>query len=130
MRGVRDLRRGWAQAGNEPKTRWHGAAEALKGVSLRVARAGVLGIVGEPTAGLDLSIQGEVLNLLAEIQERTGIAILIITHNLAVVRHISDRTIIMYRGKFVEEGETEAVFRTPSHDDTRRLIVASQHDRA
>lgn len=95
-----------------------------------MARAGVLGIVGEPTAGLDLSIQGEVLNLLAEIQERTGIAILIITHNLAVVRHISDRTIIMYRGKFVEEGETEAVFRTPSHDDTRRLIVASQHDRA
>ena len=84
-------------------------------------------IADEPTAGLDVSIQGEVLNLLAEIQDRTGVALLLITHNLNVVRHISDRVAIMYMGAFLEVDQTEAIFGTPRNDYTRRLIAANQH---
>jgi ABC-type oligopeptide transport system ATPase subunit len=65
--------------------------------------------------------------LLANIQERTQISILIITHNLSVVRHISDRMIVMLRGAFVEEGETERIFAAPHHDYTKRLLAATQH---
>ena len=74
-----------------------------------------------------MSIQGEVLNLLAEIQDRTGVAILIITHNLNVVRHISDRVVIMRRGEILEDGDTQAIFANPKHDYTRQLIAANHH---
>ena len=84
-------------------------------------------IADEPTAGLDVSIQGEILNLLAEIQERTGVTILIITHNLNVVRHISDRVVIMRRGEILETGDTQAIFANPKHDYTRQLIAANHH---
>ena len=84
-------------------------------------------IADEPTAGLDVSIQGEILNLLAEIQERTGVTILIITHNLNVVRHISDRVVIMRRGEILEAGDTGAIFENPKHDYTRQLIAANHH---
>ena len=84
-------------------------------------------IADEPTAGLDVSIQGEVLNLLAEIQDRTDVAILIITHNLNVVRHISDRVLIMRRGEILEAGDTQAIFANPKHDYTRQLIAANHH---
>ena len=84
-------------------------------------------IADEPTAGLDVSIQGEIINLLAQIQEDTGVAILIITHNLNVVRHISDRVVIMYMGDIVEVGETEAIFANPGHDYTKKLIAANFH---
>ena len=84
-------------------------------------------IADEPTAGLDVSIQGEVLNLLAEIQERTGVTILIITHNLNVVRHISDRVVIMRRGEILEAGDTRTIFANPRHDYTRQLIAANYH---
>ena len=97
------------------------------GVARALSSSPELVVADEPTAGLDLSIQGELLNLLAEVQERMGLAILIITHNLAVVRHISDRTIVMYRGEFVEQGPTEALFRAPRHDYTKRLLCASRH---
>ena len=81
------------------------------GVARALSSSPELVVADEPTAGLDLSIQGELLNLLAEIQERMGLAILIITHNLAVIRHMSDRTLVMHRGEIVEQGPTEALFR-------------------
>jgi len=82
-------------------------------------------IADEPTAGLDVSVQGEVLNLLADIQARTGVAILIITHNLNVVRHITDRMAIMYLGRFVEQGRTDDIFAHPRHPYTEALLSAS-----
>lgn len=84
-------------------------------------------IADEPTAGLDVSIQGEVLNLLAEVQDRTGVALLMITHNLNVVRHISDRVAIMFQGNFLELELTDRIFDAPQHDYTRRLIAANNH---
>ena len=82
-------------------------------------------IADEPTAGLDVSVQGEVLNLLGRLQRELGISILIITHNLSIVRHVADRMAIMYLGRFVEEGTTEAVFDQPRHPYTLALLSAS-----
>lgn len=84
-------------------------------------------IADEPTAGLDVSIQGEVLNLLAGIQDKTGVSMMLITHNLNVVRHISDRVAIMYMGDFLEIDATEKIFDAPRHDYTRKLIAANHH---
>lgn len=84
-------------------------------------------VADEPTAGLDVSIQGEILNLIAEVQDRTGVAILLITHNLNVVRHISDRVAIMYMGDLLEVDQTETIFANPRHDYTRKLIEAHVH---
>ncbi|MGB1843690.1 MAG: dipeptide ABC transporter ATP-binding protein [Thalassobaculaceae bacterium] len=84
-------------------------------------------IADEPTAGLDVSIQGEILNLLSELQDSLQLPILIVTHNLNVVRHISDRMVIMLRGKIVEQGSTEEIFSNPSHDYTKRLLTSNNH---
>ncbi len=84
-------------------------------------------IADEPTAGLDVSIQGEILNLLAEIQDKIRLPILIVTHNLNVVRHISDRMVIMLMGEVVEEGTTEDIFSKPAHEYTRRLLNSNIH---
>jgi peptide/nickel transport system ATP-binding protein len=81
-------------------------------------------IADEPTAGLDVSVQGEVLNLLARLQGKLGLSYLIITHNLPVVRHVSDRLAIMYLGRFVEHGQTEDIFRHSAHPYTRALLAA------
>ena len=82
-------------------------------------------IADEPTAGLDVSIQGEMLNLLAKLQDKLGLAIMIITHNLNVVRHITDKVGIMYLGKLVEEGNTDNVFSKPQHPYTLALLAAN-----
>ncbi|MFX0540582.1 ABC transporter ATP-binding protein [Roseovarius sp. S4756] len=95
------------------------------GVARALALDPRLVIADEPTAGLDMSVQAEVLNLLAEMQERLGIAILVITHNLNVVRHITDRMAIMYLGRFVEQGPTGEIFGAPRHPYTEALLSAN-----
>jgi peptide/nickel transport system ATP-binding protein len=82
-------------------------------------------IADEPTAGLDVSVQGEILNLFARLQDRLGIGYLVITHNLPVVRRISDRIAIMYLGRLVEQGPTAAVFARPAHPYTLALLAAT-----
>jgi peptide/nickel transport system ATP-binding protein len=95
------------------------------GVARALALDPKLLIADEPTAGLDVSVQGEMLNLLARLQDELGLAIMIITHNLNVVRHITDKVGIMYLGKLVEEGATEAVFSNPKHPYTLALLSAN-----
>jgi len=95
------------------------------GVARALALEPELILADEPTAGLDVSVQGDVLNLLAALQDRLGLSILIITHNLNVVRHIADRMAIMYLGRFVEMGASEAVFAHPRHPYTLALLSAN-----
>jgi peptide/nickel transport system ATP-binding protein len=95
------------------------------GVARAIALSPKLVVADEPTAGLDVSVQGEVLNLLNELRERLGLAMLIITHNLSIVRHIADRMAIMYLGRFVEQGETGAIFARPRHPYSLALLSAN-----
>lgn len=79
-------------------------------------------VADEPTAGLDLSVQGELLNLLNSIQSSLGVSFLLITHNLAVARHVTDRIAVMYLGRIVESGRTNDLFSQPAHPYTRALL--------
>lgn len=95
------------------------------GVARALALEPALLIADEPTAGLDVSIQGEVLNLLSRLQAEMGLAILIITHNLNVVRHVADQMAIMYLGRFLERGRSEDIFDRPRHPYTAALLDAN-----
>lgn len=79
-------------------------------------------ICDEPTAALDLSVQAQVLNLLNDLQDNLGCAYLYISHDLLTVRFLADRIAVMYLGRIVEEGPTEAVFAHPRHPYTRALL--------
>ncbi len=78
-------------------------------------------LVADP---LDVSIQAQVLDLLAEIQAEDGTALLFISHDLGVVRHLSDRVLVMKDGRVVEEGDADEVFHHPRHPYTRELLAA------
>lgn len=82
-------------------------------------------VADEPTAGLDVSIQGEVLNLLSDIQKELGLGVMIITHNLNIVRHVADQMAIMYLGRFLEQGPSDAIFQRPRHPYTAALLSAN-----
>ena len=82
-------------------------------------------IADEPTTALDVTVQAEVLSLLKELQRETGMAVLIITHDLGVVAEIADRVVVMEKGVLVEAGTVREVYRNPQHPYTRKLIAAA-----
>lgn len=82
-------------------------------------------VCDEPASALDLSTQARVLSLFQEIQEETGVAYLFVSHDLAVVQHVSNRVAVMYRGEIVEYGDAEQVTKRPAHPYTRRLLLAA-----
>ena len=81
-------------------------------------------IADEPTTALDVTIQAEILSLINRLKRETGMAVLFITHDMAVVAQIADRVVVMYRGKLVEEGPVEEIFANPRQDYTRALLAA------
>jgi ABC-type microcin C transport system duplicated ATPase subunit YejF len=86
-------------------------------------------IADEPTTALDVTIQAQILELLADLQRRFGMAIVFITHDLGIVRHFADRVAVMHRGRIVETGTIDEVFDSPREDYTRMLLAAEPEGR-
>ncbi|WP_336209394.1 ABC transporter ATP-binding protein [Nonomuraea sp. LPB2021202275-12-8] len=118
------------RVGLAPEVRGRHPRELSGGQRQRVAIARALGprpdvlVCDEPVSALDVSIQAQVLDLLAEIQAEDGTALLFISHDLGVVHHLSDRVLVMKDGVVVEEGDVDEVFFMPSHPYTKELVAA------
>ncbi len=78
----------------------------------------------EPTSALDVSVQAQILNLLLDLKEEFSIGMVLVTHDLSVVRHMADRIVVMHLGRIVEEGSTQDIFSHPTHAYTRSLLDA------
>jgi oligopeptide/dipeptide ABC transporter ATP-binding protein len=94
------------------------------GLARALAVRPALLVLDEPVAALDVSIQAQILNLLDDLRHELGLAMLFVAHDLSVVRHVSDRVAVMYRGRLVEQGGREEIFGRPAHPYTRMLLSA------
>jgi len=93
-------------------------------IAMALANEPDLLIADEPTTALDVTIQAQILKLLKDLQQRFGMALLLITHDLGIVRRVADRVCVMSAGEIVEQGRTEEVFQRPQHAYTKRLLAA------
>ncbi len=115
----------------QPETRLASYPHQLSGgqrqrvmIAMALANEPDLLIADEPTTAVDVTIQAQILELLEELQQRLGMAMLLITHDLGIVRKVADRVAVMTQGEIVEQGQTETIFTAPQHPYTRHLLVA------
>ncbi len=116
---------------NDPETRLGAYPHQLSGgqrqrvmIAMALANGPDLLIADEPTTALDVTIQAQILTLLADLQKAEGMSMLFITHDLTIVRKIADRVCVMKDGEIVEQGVTKHIFDTPQHDYTKKLLSA------
>ncbi|MDQ2188037.1 ATP-binding cassette domain-containing protein [Alcaligenaceae bacterium A4P071] len=95
------------------------------GIARALALSPSVVICDEPVSALDVSVRAQVINLLKDIQARSGVSYLFISHDLSVIEHVSDRLIVMYLGRVVESGPTAAIWQRPAHPYTRALLAAA-----
>jgi len=120
----------------EPETRLASYPHQLSGgqrqrvmIAMALANEPDLLIADEPTTAVDVTIQAQILELLQELQQHLGMAMLLITHDLGIVRKVAERVAVMTQGEIVEQGRTEAIFETPQHPYTRHLLAAEPKGR-
>src|SRR6185312_7203083 len=99
-------------------------------IAIAIANEPDILIADEPTTALDVTIQAQILKLMHELRDRLGMALLLITHDLGIVRRMADRVCVMTHGEIVEAGPGEAIFTAPQHAYTRHLLSAEPKGRA
>jgi oligopeptide/dipeptide ABC transporter ATP-binding protein len=126
--GRNSARRLLEEVGISETVQSHRPLELSGGQRQRVAIARALAcepsvlIADEPTSSLDVSVQAKILNLLADMRETRGLSLILVSHDLSVVRHMTDEVLVVYSGKVVERGGTAAILEQPHHPYTQLLL--------